>query len=109
MDDDAAIPLAGLASLNDDPLLRRLPAYLVGGAVRDCLLRGLPSADARRLSSAHAFDLDILVPSDGVRIARQLADRLKGAFYTLDALRDVCLAVLGRATAGGQRHMDEAA
>ena len=118
MDDDATFPRASLTHLNDDPLLRRLsewlsatgsPAYLVGGAVRDCLLGCLTAGDGRGESSGYALDLDILVPSGGVRTARHLADRLGGAFYILDAARDVGRVVLGKAAAGGQRIVDVAA
>ncbi len=52
------------------------PVYLVGGAVRDLLL------------SRPVHDLDLIVPSGGVRLGRRLADQINGAFYPLDARRD---------------------
>jgi len=56
--------------------------YLVGGAVRDVLL-GRPS-----------HDLDFSVPADGIKLARRIADKLKGAFYPLDSERDTGRVVL---------------
>ncbi len=53
------------------------PIYVVGGAVRDALMR-------RPLK-----DIDIAVPSGGIGLARLLANRLDGAFYALDDERDV--------------------
>ena len=50
--------------------------YLVGGAVRDMLLK--------RLSP----DLDFAVPSKGISLARRLANALKGDFMVLDEVRD---------------------
>ena len=50
--------------------------YLVGGAVRDILLN--------RLSR----DLDFALPSDGISLARRVANALKADFMTLDSERD---------------------
>ena len=50
--------------------------YLVGGAVRDMLLN--------RLSR----DLDFAVPSNGISLARRVANALKADFMTLDSERD---------------------
>src|SRR5215212_9450662 len=50
--------------------------YLVGGAVRDILLN--------RLSR----DLDFAIPSDGISLARRVANALKGDFMTLDSERN---------------------
>jgi tRNA nucleotidyltransferase/poly(A) polymerase len=47
------------------------PCYVVGGAVRDCLL-GRPHRD-----------MDLLVDGDGARLARELADRLPGRLVDL--------------------------
>ena len=72
-----------------DPLLAQIirlfkeigePAYLVGGAVRDWLHGG---------GVLHPHDLDFVVPGDGLRLARQIADALGGAFYPLDTERGV--------------------
>jgi len=78
-------------------LLREVnsPAYLVGGAVRDHLLA---AQERGRPSSLLIYDLDFAVPSDGLRVARRIADALGGAFYPLDAGRDV-----GRAVLTGER------
>lgn len=74
-------------------LLREMntPAYLVGGAVRDLLLNARPGTKAR---PPVAYDLDFAVPGDALLIARRIADELGGAFYPLDAGRDVGRAVL---------------
>lgn len=53
------------------------PIYIVGGAVRDALMR-------RPLK-----DLDITVQSGGIALARTIANRLRGDFYALDSERDV--------------------
>ena len=56
--------------------------YLVGGAVRDALL------------GRESHDLDFAVPADGIKLARRVANKLKGAFYTLDNERDTGRVVL---------------
>ncbi len=56
--------------------------YLVGGAVRDALLR-------RRI-----HDLDFATAGDGRRIAKRIADRLGGAYYPLDSERRVGRAIV---------------
>ena len=58
--------------------------YLVGGAVRDTLL------------GSESHDLDFAVPTDGIKIARHVANKLKGAFYPLDNERDTGRVVLIR-------------
>lgn len=69
--------------LSDSPLIHKvretLPSqeiYLVGGAVRDMLLN--------RLSS----DLDFAVPSNGISLARRVANALQADYMTLDDERD---------------------
>jgi len=52
------------------------PLYLVGGAVRDALMR----------RATH--DLDFAVPSGAIKLARLVADRLGAAFYPLDHEND---------------------
>ena len=72
------------ASFNLPPLLEKiinvLPAntevYLVGGAVRDLL--------TNRLSP----DFDFAVPSNGISLARTVANALKADFMVLDSERD---------------------
>jgi tRNA nucleotidyltransferase/poly(A) polymerase len=58
--------------------------YLVGGAVRDALL------------GRESHDLDFAVPVGGIKLARRIADTLKGAFYALDQERDTGRVVLMR-------------
>jgi len=52
------------------------PAYVVGGAVRDALLR-LP-----------VTELDFILPEHAIKHARRIADKFNGAFYVLDKERD---------------------
>ncbi len=56
--------------------------YIVGGAVRDALLR------------YPIHDLDLAVPSGGIALARRIANQMRGAFVALDADRDVGRAIL---------------
>lgn len=56
--------------------------FLVGGAVRDALL------------GRESHDLDFAVPADGIKLARRIANKLKGAFYPLDNERDTGRVVL---------------
>ncbi len=58
--------------------------YLVGGAVRDALL------------GRESHDLDFAVPADGIKLARLVANKLKGAFYPLDDERDTGRVILLR-------------
>jgi tRNA nucleotidyltransferase/poly(A) polymerase len=58
------------------------PVYLVGGAVRDALLRrGL-------------HDLDFVALGDGRRPAKKIADHFGGAYYPLDNEREVGRAIV---------------
>ena len=56
--------------------------YLVGGAIRDSLL-GKP-----------IHDLDFVLPEGAVKVAKKIADALAGAFYILDATREIGRVVL---------------
>ncbi|MDM8520041.1 HD domain-containing protein [Anaerolineales bacterium HSG6] len=56
---------------------KQIESYLVGGAVRDMLL-----------GRTVVPDLDFVVPKNGLKIARFVADSLGGAFYPLDESRD---------------------
>src|SRR5690242_18464020 len=58
------------------------PVYLVGGAVRDVLLR------------RNIHDLDFATEQDGRRLAKLIADKLDGAYYPLDAERGVGRAIV---------------
>jgi putative nucleotidyltransferase with HDIG domain len=74
--------------LNRHPLLQKITkilqtqqieAYLVGGAVRDMLL-----------DEATITDLDFVVPSDGLKVARRVANILEDAYYyPLDETRGI--------------------
>jgi tRNA nucleotidyltransferase/poly(A) polymerase len=61
---------------------RSIEAYLVGGCVRDWLLG----------RSSH--DIDFAVAGDAVELARQVADRMGGAFVLLDQERGTGRAVI---------------
>ncbi|MCS7219840.1 MAG: HD domain-containing protein [Anaerolineae bacterium] len=61
---------------------QRQPVWLVGGAVRDRLLR------------RETHDLDLVVPADAAALARQVADHFNGDFYLLDPRRDFGRALL---------------
>ncbi|HIQ05650.1 MAG TPA: CCA tRNA nucleotidyltransferase [Anaerolineae bacterium] len=58
------------------------PAWLVGGYVRDQLLGRL------------SHDLDLVVLSDALALARSLANAFSGAFYPLDEQRDTGRVIL---------------
>jgi putative nucleotidyltransferase with HDIG domain len=66
-----------------------VPAYLVGGAVRD------------RLLGTSAYDLDAAVDGDGLAVARQLANHFGGVYFPLDEDRSTGRAILQ--TEDGQR------
>ncbi len=51
---------------------RKVPAWLVGGTVRDLVMGDVP------------HDLDLAVAADGVALARRVADMVGGAFVVLD-------------------------
>ena len=53
-----------------------LPVYVVGGAVRDALLR------------RPVHELDFILPKNAIQHARRIADQFDGAFYALDKERD---------------------
>jgi len=59
-----------------------VPAYLVGGTVRDALL-------GRR-----STDLDLAIEGGAMSVARGVADRIGGAYVPLDAERDVARVVV---------------
>jgi tRNA nucleotidyltransferase/poly(A) polymerase len=61
---------------------RSTEAWLVGGAVRD------------RLLQRETNDLDIVVPTGAIALARAVADAFAGHFFVLDQGRDVARAVL---------------
>jgi putative nucleotidyltransferase with HDIG domain len=59
-----------------------IPVYLVGGAVRDALLR----------SKIH--DMDFALPEEAVKFSRKVADRLGAAFFPMDAEYDTGRVIL---------------
>jgi tRNA nucleotidyltransferase/poly(A) polymerase len=59
-----------------------IPAYLVGGCVRD-----------RRLNRP-IYDLDLAVAGDGLALARRLANHFQGAYYPLDEARSTGRVIL---------------
>jgi putative nucleotidyltransferase with HDIG domain len=58
------------------------PIYLVGGAVRDLLLKRV------------SHDLDFAAPKDAIAIGRRVANALKGDFFVLDPERNTGRAIL---------------
>lgn len=70
--------------LQERALERGWHAYIVGGAVRDAYRR-------RPLK-----DIDLVTPDSGMKLARQIADTLGGAYYPLDAERDIGRALIDR-------------
>jgi putative nucleotidyltransferase with HDIG domain len=73
-----------------DPFLKQifaslppeLPIYLVGGIIRDMLL------------NRPSYDLDLVTSADAMKIARDLADKLGGAYFPLDTKRNVARIIL---------------
>ena len=63
-------------------------ACLVGGVVRDALLR----------RQADYLDLDFVVPHDAVRVARKLASHYNAGFVVLDEARQIARVVFDTAT-----------
>jgi tRNA nucleotidyltransferase/poly(A) polymerase len=64
------------------------PVYVVGGAVRNALLR-LP-----------VDDLDFALPGKAIKTARKIADTLDGAFYALDKERDYGRVIIAQSDGG---------
>jgi putative nucleotidyltransferase with HDIG domain len=59
-----------------------MPTYLVGGAVRDLLLKRV------------SHDLDFVVPKDALATARSVANALEGGFFALDPERNTGRVIL---------------
>ena len=66
---------------NWDFILSSLPSgsYLVGGYIRDLILRRLNEK----------IDVDIVVPKNAIKIGKKIADKFEGKFIILDQERDV--------------------
>jgi tRNA nucleotidyltransferase (CCA-adding enzyme) len=71
------------------------PSYLVGGGVRDAL-RGVASA---------YLDLDFVLPSQPVEVARHIARYYKAGFVLLDAEREIARVVFADSTADFARQV----
>lgn len=65
------------------------PAYMVGGAVRDAILG----------KTREYLDLDFVLPSDTVKVARKIATHYKAGFVLLDPQRQIARVVFPHATA----------
>jgi tRNA nucleotidyltransferase/poly(A) polymerase len=72
---------------------RRVPAWLVGGAIRDALLGRV------------IHDYDVVVDRDAIAIAREAAARLNAPMYILDAERDTARIVV-RDAQGRRTYLD---
>ena len=64
------------------------PAYLVGGSVRDAMLG----------RTREYLDLDFILPSEAVNIARKIAKSYQAGFVLLDAQRQIARVVFPHAT-----------
>jgi tRNA nucleotidyltransferase/poly(A) polymerase len=81
-----------MSPIFDHPLMKavrdilpdRQPLYLVGGALRDSLLGYV------------THDLDFAVPAGAIKLARNLANHLAGAFFPLDDETDTARIILQR-------------
>ncbi len=65
------------------------PAYLVGGAVRDAMLK----------RTSEYLDLDFVLPTNAVNTARVIANHYQAGFVLLDAERQIARVVFPEATA----------
>ncbi|MBH8563395.1 CCA tRNA nucleotidyltransferase [Nostoc sp. CENA67] len=65
------------------------PAYMVGGAVRDAILG----------KTREYLDLDFIIPSDAVKVARAIARHYQAGFVLLDPQRRIARVVFPHATA----------
>lgn len=65
------------------------PAYMVGGAVRDAILG----------KKREYLDLDFIIPSDAVKVARKIAHHYQAGFVLLDKERKIARVVFPQATA----------
>jgi tRNA nucleotidyltransferase (CCA-adding enzyme) len=65
------------------------PVYMVGGAVRDAILGRV----------REYVDLDFIIPTNAVKVARKIAQRYQAGFVLLDAQRQIARAVFPHATA----------
>ena len=68
------------------------PAYLVGGAVRDAIL------ERSRDDLNFKLDLDFILPSEAVNVARKIAKYHQAGFVLLDEQRQIARVVFPNAT-----------
>ncbi len=66
-----------------DPIMLPQPVYLVGGSVRDALLK----------RKTEYLDLDFIILEQGVNIARNIAQEYQAGFVVLDAERKIARVV----------------
>ncbi|WP_341528571.1 CCA tRNA nucleotidyltransferase [Nostoc sp. UHCC 0302] len=85
------LALSSLAAENWPFSLELLPepAYMVGGAVRDAMLG----------RTREYLDLDFVIPSNAVKVARAIAKHYKAGFVLLDRERHIARVVFPHATA----------
>ena len=79
-----------LANLNFPCDLNQLPAsaYLIGGSVRDALLKRYKTP----------LDLDFVLPKKAIATAKQIADLYRGGFVVLDEAREIARVVFPQGT-----------
>lgn len=98
---DAVRTLVGRAEVQlvrDLAHMRGVPVLLVGGAVRDALLR-----------RTEPRDLDFVVQGDAVALGRAVANALRASFYVLDAERGTARVLARERSPTGGLIMDFAA
>lgn len=71
-----------------DPKILPQPIYLVGGAVRNGLLK----------RQTEYLDLDFIVPQQAINLARKIAHQYQAGFVVLDAERKIARVVFGETT-----------
>lgn len=71
-------------------LPRNVPIYLVGGAVRDALVK------------RSVEDLDFVLPRQALKTARSVANALKGDFFVLDDEREIGRVIIEKEQGGRQ-------
>jgi poly(A) polymerase len=82
MDQASDLLTSEIFTIIQEKLQNTANVYLVGGAIRDVLL------------SRPIHDMDFVVLKDAGKVAKKLADDLKGGFYMLDEERDIARVVI---------------
>lgn len=83
--------LSILVSVNQFLSQKQIPAYLVGGFIRDTLL-GRSTAD-----------IDVAIAEDALKIASEMADIMGGTYVPLDENNRIARVVLSRPSSPGSR------